>query len=202
MFGKLLSRLTYANVVSSLALFLALGGGGVALASHLRVFSSDIVDQNVRNADLATNAIGTTNIADGQVRNADIASSAITHGKIQFNSIFNWHIVDNTIKASDIKNLSLKDEDIAQGAFVDFEGNIGVVPARQCVRKTVTGINAGDDHLVLAARATTAPLELIYTAEYVSPNTDGSAFIKVCNPTNTAINDGTTRFNLLVIDAQ
>src|SRR5204863_1714851 len=52
--GRLRSHLTYANVISSLCLFLVLGGGtAVALNGSNTVFSDDIVNGQVKQADLA-----------------------------------------------------------------------------------------------------------------------------------------------------
>ena len=50
------SRLTYANVVSTVALFLVLTGG-VAYAADT-IFSSDIVDGEVKAEDIATARFG------------------------------------------------------------------------------------------------------------------------------------------------
>ena len=50
------NRLTYANVMSTIAALLAFGGGAVAYASHLEVRSSDIVNGEVGTADLANRA--------------------------------------------------------------------------------------------------------------------------------------------------
>ncbi len=55
------------------------------------------------------------------------------------------------------------------------------------------------DHLLLEANANTASPGLSYTVEYRNDNSN--AKLKVCNPTTLAINDGNTRFNLLVFDA-
>lgn len=52
MLYKLRSRLTYANVTASIALFVALGGTG-AWATHEVILSSDIVNGEVKTPDLA-----------------------------------------------------------------------------------------------------------------------------------------------------
>jgi hypothetical protein len=80
--SKLRPRLTFANVTSVIALFFAVGGGGFALASHLRVLSSDIVDGQVTNPDLAQQAVNTGKIKDGAVGNADLAPSSVGTGKV------------------------------------------------------------------------------------------------------------------------
>ena len=64
-------QLTYANVMATLAVVLALGGG-VAYAANT-VFSADIVDGEVKTADLANNAVRGTKIANGEVTTADLA---------------------------------------------------------------------------------------------------------------------------------
>ena len=49
------TRITYANVMSTVAVFLALATGGAYAANT--VFSTDIVDGEVKNPDLATSAV-------------------------------------------------------------------------------------------------------------------------------------------------
>ena len=66
----IVNRLTYANVVATLALIVALGGG-VAYAADT-IFSSDIVDGEVKTADVATGAVRSAEIANNQVRSPDV----------------------------------------------------------------------------------------------------------------------------------
>jgi hypothetical protein len=56
---KFLGKLTYANVISSLALFLVLTGGtAIALSGTNTVFSDDIVNGAVKGADVAEDTLG------------------------------------------------------------------------------------------------------------------------------------------------
>ena len=56
--SRIRSRLTYANVVASLALFLVLSGGtAVALTGSNTVFSDDIVDGQVRSSDVHNDSL-------------------------------------------------------------------------------------------------------------------------------------------------
>jgi hypothetical protein len=106
-------------------------------------------------------------------------------------------------EATNVVNGSLKDEDIGQGVFVDFTGSIGIVPALSCVEKPVSGVNARGDHLLLTANWNSQDPDLVYGAEYDSGVSGaGRMIIQVCNPTPSQIDDGTTRFNLLVFNAQ
>jgi hypothetical protein len=69
------SRLTYANVVSTLALFLALGGG-VAFAAS-KVHTNGIFKRAVTSGKLALGAVRSNQIADGAVSTRQIADATI-----------------------------------------------------------------------------------------------------------------------------
>jgi hypothetical protein len=94
----------------------------------------------------------------------------------------------------------LTDSDISQadGAIRNFSADIGTVGAHTCVYRAVTGINAARDHLLLTPNFNTTSSFLTDGIEYEDAREQ--ADIKVCNPTGLAINDGVTRFNLLVIN--
>jgi hypothetical protein len=62
-------RLSYANVVSTIALFLVLGGGAYA-ALHLK-----------------KNSVKSRNIVNGQVKNQDLAANAVRGGKVKDDSL-------------------------------------------------------------------------------------------------------------------
>jgi hypothetical protein len=74
-------RLTYANVVATLALFIALGGTGYAAAT---VTSKDIKNRTIRGADVKRNTLTGTQIRESRLRRvprarvADTAGSAAT----------------------------------------------------------------------------------------------------------------------------
>ena len=74
------------------------------------------------------------------------------------------------------------------------------MPAHDCVEKQVSGVNAEGDHLLLTPEFDTQADVLTYSAEY-----DVLAermWIQACNPTGSSVSDGTTNFNLLVINAR
>ena len=86
-----------------------------------------------------------------------------------------------------------------QGQFVDFTADIGTIASGDCVFRSVTGINAQGDHLLLTPSAHDSGF-VLYSLEY---RTDAEhATLQACNPWPFEINDGTTHFNLLVFDAQ
>ena len=173
---RIRSHLTYANVISSLALFIVLTGGtAVALSGSNTVFTDDITNNQVYSADVRDDTLS----GPGGLRAVDLRPGSIA--------------------SSEVVNGSLNDEDISQGTFVNFLASINRVDAHNCGYNTVTGVNAAGDHLVLTPSFDASPGIINYTAEYAA---DGTVRIKACNPTDFAYGAHTTRFNLLVIDAQ
>jgi hypothetical protein len=78
MVSRIRSRLTYANVVASLALFLVLSGGtAVALTGSNTVFSDDIVNGQVKATDLGPGSVGGSEVQDNSVTGADVKESSL-----------------------------------------------------------------------------------------------------------------------------
>jgi hypothetical protein len=114
MLARVRSRLTYANVTATIALFVALGGTAYAAATigsddvidnSLR--SEDIKNETLRGGDLATNTIGSTRIIDDTLTADDIKNGTIGSSDIAANSLGGGRIADNSLKAADIDEGSL-----------------------------------------------------------------------------------------------
>jgi len=74
------SRFTYANIVATLALFLALGGGAALAAGKLKpgaVHTSNIFKRAVTSGKLAVGAVRSNQISDGAVGTRQIANGAV-----------------------------------------------------------------------------------------------------------------------------
>ncbi|WP_110240102.1 hypothetical protein [Nocardioides gilvus] len=95
------SRFTYANVVSTVALVIAVGGGGVAA-----------------NAALANNTVGSPQIKNGQVKNVDLGRKSVTTSKLRNNSVLSRHVKNGTLQGKDVKNGSLTRNDLAPSSIV------------------------------------------------------------------------------------
>jgi hypothetical protein len=78
-------RLTYANVVATVALFLAVGGGAAFAAGQIQ--SGDIAPGAVRSADIHKRAITSGKLAVGAVRGNQIADGALGSNQIKPGSI-------------------------------------------------------------------------------------------------------------------
>jgi hypothetical protein len=81
-------HLTYANVISTLCLFLLLGGGtAVALNGSNTVFSDDIVDNQVKSADvrndtLTGGGLGAADLKPGSVGTSEVANNSLNGSDI------------------------------------------------------------------------------------------------------------------------
>ena len=82
MLTKLRDRLTYANVLSTLALFVALGGvsyAGIALQDN-SVRSRHIKNRQVKKADVARNAVNSGKVQNRTLRSQDFAPGQLPPG--------------------------------------------------------------------------------------------------------------------------
>jgi hypothetical protein len=83
MLGQLRKRLTYANVMSTLAVFLVLTTG-TAWATHLVVNSSDVVDESLVSADLKNGAaVKTVDVMDASLTGTDVGQDSLTGADIK-----------------------------------------------------------------------------------------------------------------------
>jgi hypothetical protein len=144
---RLRSHLSYANVVSTLCLFLLLGGTAAALDGSNTVFTDDIVDSQVKNADLGDAAVTagkigadqvtSAKIAGGGVGTADIADTAVTRPKLGPDSVNASKVANDSLTGADV-NLTLP-----QGFSTD-PGVCDVAPANP------NWTNCATVHIVLA----------------------------------------------------
>jgi hypothetical protein len=135
MLAKLRSQLSFANVASALALFVALSTGG-AFASHLVVDSSDVVDNSLTGADVrgkpgtstapAVNGSLTTDDIAGQQANAangtPLIAGTLTQWDVKNGALVGGDLADNTVGGGKVTDNSIK------GAEVD-ESTLGQVPS-------------------------------------------------------------------------
>lgn len=94
-------RFTYANVISTLALFLALSGG-VAWAAG-RIHSGDIAHNAVTAAKIAPKAVKAGKIAPGAVVSDRIANAAVGSKQIADGAVGSQQIADGSITLKDLQ---------------------------------------------------------------------------------------------------
>jgi hypothetical protein len=154
----LTGKLTYANVVATLALFVAVGGGTAYAATSLpkhsvgtpqlkskAVTASKLATRAVTGRKIANGVVGTAQLADGTVTLADLAGTDVS-GVISLESIpaQSCHFLD----------LSVHGAQVGQFPILSFIGNV--------------------------------PLPTALVAFAVKVSATGSVRAKVCNATTTA----------------
>jgi hypothetical protein len=128
-------RITFANVTSVIALFVALGG--TALATHPggqntistgdiqdgQVKTDDIGSGEVKVADIGQGAVATDEIANGQVKAADIGDGEVKTPEIANGQVLNPDIGAGEVRSGNVANDNLTGGDIAgnslKGADID-----------------------------------------------------------------------------------
>jgi hypothetical protein len=110
-------RLTYANVVATLALFVALSTGGAYAANT--IFSGDIVDGEVKTPDLAAEAVTSGKLKLGSVTTNRLAGGAVTTEKVKNENLTGADVLDSTIRSADIAPLTITGFDIGFNAIED-----------------------------------------------------------------------------------
>ncbi len=98
-------KLNYANVMATLAVFVALGGGAYA-ASQLpnsSVGTKQIKKQAVKRKSIAKNAINSSRIADGGVKTSDLAARAVDASRITAGAVGTEQL-SNAIPAARLTN--------------------------------------------------------------------------------------------------
>jgi hypothetical protein len=126
-------RLTYANVVSSIALFLVLtGGAAYALDGSNTVFTDDIVNGEVKIGDVGQGAVATeeivnnqvkaADIGDGEVKAADIANGQVTADELAANSVRSDEVADGQVRTQEIGNGQVQAQDLAPGVAPGASG--------------------------------------------------------------------------------
>ncbi len=82
MFRSILGRLTYANVMASVAVFIAIGGGAYAagLAKN-SIKSRHIKNSTVKAVDLAPSSVTSAKVADGSLLGKDFAAGQLPQGE-------------------------------------------------------------------------------------------------------------------------
>jgi hypothetical protein len=118
MSSRLRSRLTYANVMSTVAVFFAVGGGtAVALNGSNTVFSDDITDAQVTNSDLAANSVGPRKVVDGSLGPNEIVPDSLNAGRIAPNAVGGSELAANAVTGAKVTDNTLTGDDLDESSL-------------------------------------------------------------------------------------
>lgn len=145
----LLAKLTYANVIATIALFLALGGGAVMAAGQLGknvVKSKNIAPNAVRTQDIAKKAVKSGKIAANAIKNKNLAKNAVSGGKVRKKALTRSKFKAGTLAGLQVANVETGG---VPGLTEDLPDNSEGVPIPLAGTPTFTP-QAGKSYVLLA----------------------------------------------------
>lgn len=166
MHARIRSRLSYANVMSSIAVFLVLGGG-VAWA-HGKIGTSDLKKGAVTTPKLSGQSVGAGKLKQAAVRPAKIAEGAVRTSKIFDGTMTTSKIADGAVTDSKLSNPTLWGRVLANGTL---DRNKGVAGALR--------INAGNYRVVFGTDISQCTYQV--TPENVGQSLTAHADVDVTN---------------------
>jgi len=144
-FSRARQRLNFANVTSTLALFVALGGtsyAAITLPAN-SVGKSQIRTAGVAQSEVASESIGTGELRSNSVNSPEIRTNAVGASEIRPSAIDSDELADKGIGAADLA-------DAAKTALADMNGvtfrtrsnAVGVIAGGNATAVTKTGLGA------------------------------------------------------------
>jgi hypothetical protein len=129
-------RLTYANVVATLALFLAIGGGAAFAATNLG-------KNTVGPKAIKANAVGPAKIKAGAVTNEKLANGAVTGTKLAAGAVGAAQLGAGQVGATQLAAGAVGGTQLANGAVTSTKLANGAVGAAQLAAGAVGGSKLG-----------------------------------------------------------
>ncbi|MBS1893957.1 MAG: hypothetical protein JST59_21880 [Actinobacteria bacterium] len=158
-------RLTYANVVTTLALFLAIGGGAAFAATNL-------AKNSVGPKAIKANAVGPAKIKAGAVTNEKLANGAVTESKLAAGAVGATQLGAGQVGATQLAAGAVGAAQLAAGAVGGSKlGTINTRTASVSVPKgEIKGlsVSCSTGETLLGGGTswnTTGPEQLVYTSE-------------------------------------
>ena len=145
MLGRLSSRLTYANVLATCALFAALGGTGFAAVTQL-------ANGSVKTPKIANGAVTAAKVANGAVTAPKIANGAVVAGKIGAGAVGTTQLAAGAVGAAQIAPTSLTADRFVAGVLGGVDPTkINVVNGAPVIVNPSSGPGPGVGTTVTAA---------------------------------------------------
>jgi hypothetical protein len=138
MVRRIRAHLTYANVMSTIAVLFAIGGASAYAASHLpnnSVTSKTIKNGQVKTKDIHNNAVTAAKIAKGAVTGPKIAAGAVGTGQLAAGAVTTGQIANNAVSTGQIANNAVTSGKIGPNA----------VSTGQIADNAVTGTKIADN---------------------------------------------------------
>lgn len=128
---RLRPKLSYSNVIATVALFVALGGAAVA-------------------AGLPKNSVGSAQLKRGAVTAAKLRKGAVTSGKIAPGAVIPGKLGANAVGPGNIGNGAVTSAKIGAGAVIANSIKNGVITSNKLTNEAVTAAKLGKESVTLA----------------------------------------------------
>jgi hypothetical protein len=142
------------SIVGYLALFLMLSGTAYAADT---VFSTDIVDGEVKSVDVADNGLTGVDVANGSLTGTDVANDTLTgvdvadntiaSADVTNNSLSGVDVADNTIASADVTNNSLSGADVADNTIASADVTDNTIASADVTNNSLTGTDIAESTL-------------------------------------------------------
>ncbi len=127
MLSKLSRRLSYANVMSTIAVFGVLAGGTAYAANTIG--STDIIDGQVKSVDVGDNEIKSSDVKDESLTTFDVSTflgqdvvdGTLTGADVGDGTLTGFDLAEESIGGNDIANGSIGGSDVADGSLGSFD---------------------------------------------------------------------------------
>jgi hypothetical protein len=113
--------MSFANSISLIALFVALGGTSLAAVSLSKnsVGPKQIKKNGVRASEIKRNAVGASEIRSNAVAGGDVADNGIGNSDLSDNSVGAGELSDNSVGAGELGANSVGSSEVADGSLVE-----------------------------------------------------------------------------------
>ncbi len=146
-------RLTYANVMSSLAVFLVIGGATAFAAGQLgknTVGTKQLKKNAVTTTKIKKNAVTTAKIKNGAVSESKLANGAVTTNKIGDNAVTTPKITDNAVTTGKLADGAVTTNKIGDNAVTTPKITDNAVTTGKLADGAVNGSKVTDGSLTSA----------------------------------------------------
>ena len=147
-------KLTYANVMSTISVFLLLGGASAFAATQLAknsVGNNQLKKNAVTAAKIKNGAVNGAKVKDGSLTGADLAAGSVTGTQLADNSVDSAKVVDKSLTGGDVGNDTLTGTNIKESTLgkvpeaEKLDGKTGTQYLSSAIYKNESAVEAGVD---------------------------------------------------------
>ena len=203
-------RLTYANVMSSIAVFLVIGGATAFAAGLAKnsVGTKQLKKNAVNTAKIKKNAVTAAKIKNGAVGESKLADNAVTTNKVADNAVTTTKIADNAVTTAKIANDAVTGDKVKESSLGEVPSAANAANANAVNQQTLASFfkeipNNGAGATVIEfggvkVAATCTALVPVLTASKVSGEAAAARFGNVENTTE-VFGNGQSTFSTLTL---